>query len=132
MSATVGDPREDLLVLDDVHTHFDMGRNLFTRESRGVVKAVDGVSLSVKQGEILGLVGESGCGKSTLSRTIIQLIRPTSGRVAVRRIAETLFDETRDPSRVQPSLPPMPAVNVNSAEALLVIAQQVLIGLTMG
>ena len=79
--AVVGDPREDLLVLDDVHTHFDLGRNFLSRESKGVVKAVDGVSLAVKEGEILGLVGESGCGKSTLSRTIIQLIRPTSGRV---------------------------------------------------
>jgi oligopeptide transport system ATP-binding protein len=79
--AIVGDPREDLLVLDDVHTHFDLGRNFLSRESKGVVKAVDGVSLAVKEGEILGLVGESGCGKSTLSRTIIQLIRPTSGRV---------------------------------------------------
>ena len=80
-SVAVGDPREDLLVLDDVHTHFDLGRNFLSRESKGVVKAVDGVSLAVKEGEILGLVGESGCGKSTLSRTIIQLIRPTSGRV---------------------------------------------------
>ncbi|GAA0278486.1 dipeptide ABC transporter ATP-binding protein [Alteraurantiacibacter aestuarii] len=72
---------EDFLVLDDVHTHFDLGRNFFTRESKGVVKAVDGVSLKVRKGEILGLVGESGCGKSTLSRTIMQLIRPTSGRI---------------------------------------------------
>ncbi|HEX2794124.1 MAG TPA: ATP-binding cassette domain-containing protein, partial [Croceicoccus sp.] len=75
------DPRRDFLVLDDVHTHFDLGTHLFTRESKGVVKAVDGVTLAVKEGEILGLVGESGCGKSTLSRTIMQLIRPTSGRI---------------------------------------------------
>jgi oligopeptide transport system ATP-binding protein len=81
MSAPIGNPREDFLVLDDVHTHFDMGKDLFTRASKGVVKAVDGVSLTVRKGEILGLVGESGCGKSTLSRTIMQLIRPTSGHV---------------------------------------------------
>ncbi|MGN3974228.1 ABC transporter ATP-binding protein [Tsuneonella sp. SYSU-LHT278] len=81
MSAPIGNPQEDLLVLDDVHTHFDMGRDLLTRASRGVVKAVDGVSLTVRKGEILGLVGESGCGKSTLSRTIMQLVRPTSGHV---------------------------------------------------
>lgn len=73
--------REDFLVLDHVTQHFDLGRHLFTRKSKGVVKAVDGISLTIKQGEILGIVGESGCGKTTLSRTIMQLLRPTSGRI---------------------------------------------------
>ncbi len=81
MSATIGDPASDFLVLSDVRTHFDLGRSFLTRESKGVVKAVDGVSLTVRRGEVLGLVGESGCGKSTLSRTIMQLIRPTSGQI---------------------------------------------------
>ena len=71
----------DFLILDDVKTHFDLGNKPFSRTSKGVVKAVDGISLTIREGEILGLVGESGCGKSTLGRTIMQLIRPTSGRV---------------------------------------------------
>ncbi|MFC3099818.1 oligopeptide/dipeptide ABC transporter ATP-binding protein [Altererythrobacter lauratis] len=81
MSAPIGNPATDFLVLRDVRTHFDMGRTFWSRTSKGVVKAVDGVSLVVRRGEVLGLVGESGCGKSTLSRTIMQLIRPTSGEI---------------------------------------------------
>jgi len=81
MSREHPDADDGFLVLDDVKTHFDLGTNLFSRQSKGVVKAVDGVSLTLRQGEILGLVGESGCGKSTLSRTIMQLIRPTAGRI---------------------------------------------------
>ena len=48
---------------------------------RGMLHAVDGVNISIQAGSTLGVVGESGCGKSTLGRTILQLIKPTSGEV---------------------------------------------------
>jgi len=69
------------LDLRDLKTHFPIYRGLFARRQIGSVKAVDGVTISLQKGEILGLVGESGCGKSTLARTIMQLIRSTDGEV---------------------------------------------------
>jgi len=69
------------LELQEINTHFPMRNRALFKPSAHTVKAVDGVSLTIHQGEILGLVGESGCGKSTLSRTIMQLIPATSGAV---------------------------------------------------
>ena len=68
-----------LLALDDLAVHFQVGSAL----AGGVktLKAVDGVTLDVKPGECLGLVGESGCGKSTLALAIMGLIPPTRGRI---------------------------------------------------
>ena len=69
------------LELENVCVHFPV-RNAWGAAG-GVVRAVDGVSLSVRKGEILGLVGESGCGKSTLSRAVMQLQPVTSGRITL-------------------------------------------------
>ncbi len=70
-----------ILELRDVCTHFPLSGGLLHRLSNQVVKAVDGVSLQLRSGEVLGLVGESGCGKSTLARSILQLAPVTSGQV---------------------------------------------------
>jgi len=72
---------QPFLQLQNLKTHFPVERGLLFRRLIGTVKAVDGVSLSLKRGEILGLVGESGCGKSTLGRTILQLLPATEGAV---------------------------------------------------
>lgn len=69
------------LELEDIHTHFPGRKQILGGACTASIKAVNGVSLKMNEGEILGLVGESGCGKSTLSRTIMQLIPATSGSV---------------------------------------------------
>jgi oligopeptide/dipeptide ABC transporter ATP-binding protein len=86
-TATMPQPRlpensGDRVVLDvrDLKTHFPIRRGVFSRID-GWVKAVDGVSFSIRRGRTLGLVGESGCGKTTVGRTILRLIPATAGRV---------------------------------------------------
>ena len=66
---------QTVLAIDNLHTRF------FTRD--GVVRAIDGLSLSVQAGEVLGIVGESGCGKSVTALSVMRLIPPRSGRIVV-------------------------------------------------
>ena len=70
-----------ILELRNVQTHFPVERGILFKKQTGTVKAVDGVSLSLARGEVLGLVGESGCGKSTLARTIMGLLPATGGTI---------------------------------------------------
>ena len=89
-----------LLEIKNLVKHFPISGGFFGRKT-GDVKAVDGVSLSVEDGETLGLVGESGCGKSTLGRCLLRLIEPTSGDIVFenQNITEMNFDDMREMRR---------------------------------
>src|SRR5262245_57964064 len=72
---------DELLVVDNLEKHFPVTRGIVFQKQIASVKAVDGVSFTVKRGETLGVVGESGCGKSTMARCIMRLLDPTGGSV---------------------------------------------------
>ena len=74
------EPGATLLDVQDLKVHFPIRRGLLKRVV-GQVHAVDGVSLEIRSGRTLALVGESGCGKTTVGKSLLQLIRPTAGRV---------------------------------------------------
>ena len=92
------DATEPFLDIADLKTHFPIEKGFLIKKRIGTVKAVDGIDLSLRKGEVLGLVGESGCGKSTLGRTILQLIPPTAGKVllAGRDLASLKGEKLRD------------------------------------
>jgi peptide/nickel transport system ATP-binding protein len=70
-----------LLRVTDLKKHFPVTQGVVLRRQVGAVRAVDGVSFSLRRGETLGVVGESGCGKSTMGRLVTRLLEPTSGTV---------------------------------------------------
>jgi len=81
VNAAVGAEQRPLLEARDLKTYFTVRRGLPLARRTTVIRAVDGVDLTIAAGETLGLVGESGCGKSTLGRSLLRLVEPTSGTV---------------------------------------------------
>jgi oligopeptide/dipeptide ABC transporter ATP-binding protein len=79
-SVDAANAADELLRVEGLVKHFPIKAGLF-KHTVGQVRAVDGVDISVKRGETLGIVGESGCGKTTLGRTVMKLIEPTAGRI---------------------------------------------------
>jgi oligopeptide/dipeptide ABC transporter ATP-binding protein len=71
----------ELLVVEDLVKHFPITRGIVFQREVASVRAVDGVSFTLRQGETLGVVGESGCGKSTMARCLMRLLDPTAGRI---------------------------------------------------
>ena len=83
-NAAVENSDAPLLRVEDLRVHFPFSRGSLFRPERGKIRAVDGLSFDIAEGETLGLVGESGCGKSTTARAIVNLVKPTSGRVLLQ------------------------------------------------
>ena len=79
--ATVPSNSQPMLQVDDLHVFFSVRRGPLLRRETMTLKAVDGVSFAVKEGETFSIVGESGCGKTTTARAILKVETPTSGRI---------------------------------------------------
>ncbi|MYF50789.1 MAG: ABC transporter ATP-binding protein [Gammaproteobacteria bacterium] len=80
-SAAVRGAASELLRVEDLCVHYPVTEGVVRQRQVGAVKAVDGVSFSLRRGETLGLVGESGCGKSTTALAVLRMLTPTSGRI---------------------------------------------------
>ncbi|MBC2606050.1 ABC transporter ATP-binding protein [Pelagicoccus albus] len=116
---------ETLLDVKDLKVHFPLKSGLFSKTVRHC-KAVDGVSLNLKQGETFGLVGESGCGKSTLGKTICRLIQPTAGDIVFegQNVAKYNRNEMRPLRRDIQMVFQDPAESLNSRHTVREILEE--------
>lgn len=93
------DPPEAAVALvetDNLQVHFPVRKGAILERQAGEIKAVDGVSFSIRRGETFGLVGESGCGKTTVARTLLKLESPTGGRILFDGADISEFDRAGD------------------------------------
>src|ERR1700748_454942 len=72
---------EELLAVENLQKHFPVTRGIIFQREVARVRAVDGVSFTIRKGETLGVVGESGCGKSTMARCVMRLLDSTGGKI---------------------------------------------------
>lgn len=122
-------PNDKLVIVENLKKYYPVTAGLLARQV-AEVKAVDGVSFYIAEGETLGLVGESGCGKSTLGRTLLRLEEPTAGRVLYRGSDIVQWDkkklkELRKEAQMifqdpQSSLDPRMTIGDSIGEALLI------------
>ncbi len=84
---------ETMIDIEDLEVHFDLRGGSFARlfgRDTGTVRAVDGVNIALRRGEVLGLVGESGSGKTTLGRALLGLVRASGGAIRYHRPSGTV------------------------------------------
>lgn len=86
---------DELLRVENLKVHFPVTKGVIVKKQVGSVKAVDGVSFTLRRGETLGLVGESGCGKSTTGLAVIRMLEATGGRIVFEGQDVTSFDKTQ-------------------------------------
>lgn len=86
---------EDILKVEDLQIHFPVMKGVVFKKQVATVKAVDGVSFSVKRGETLGVVGESGCGKSTTGLALMHMLETTGGRIMFEGQDVTSFNRAQ-------------------------------------
>ncbi|WP_261332398.1 ABC transporter ATP-binding protein [Rhizobium leguminosarum] len=92
---------EPLILADNVKVHFPVTSGFFKRTVRHI-KAVDGVTLAIRPGETLSLVGESGCGKTTFGQALVRVIEPTDGRILYRKDGQAVDLSHLTPPELRP------------------------------